>query len=125
MSKINKKILKFSDFATPHAEKRAQGRSNYENVDILMNYADRITHLAPKKKGDKTRYALTFTKKWIDRLVKNGTMDQQTSDKCKNLVVVRTSDEVITVCHQLPGKKGRVYRKNIKKNYRDRYFKKK
>ena len=123
MSKVNKKILKFSDFASTHAEKRAQGRTKHRNIEILIKYSDRMVHL-PEKKVNKTVKAYSFTEKKLRSLVKNGIIDQQTSDKCKNLVILITNDyEVTTVLHQRNGKQGRVYRKNIK-NYRDRYFKK-
>ena len=124
MSKVNKKILNFSDFASSHAENRVQGRTKHRNIEILIKYSDRMIHL-PEKKANKIVKAYSFTEKKLRSLVKNGIIDQQISDKCKNLVILIANDHVVTtVLHQRNGKQGRLYRKNIK-NCRDKYFKNK
>ena len=123
MNKTNKNILKFSDYASCHAEKRVQARSKHKNVDFLIEYSDRIIHV-PEEKKDRIMKAYSFTEERLHNLVKDNIIDQQTADKCKNLVILISSDQIITtVLHQRDGRKGRVYRKNIK-NCRDRYFKK-
>ena len=99
-----------------HGKKRNQQRGVKERrMNLVISFADVAVSVG------NSCTSLSVSNKRIKSLVEEGRLCPQEADKMKNLVVVAANDNdeprIVTILHAETGKRGRHYRKSVKRTH--------